>query len=90
LTLAPESAIEPARPPVARTVQEPEPTIAPAKYMSRAWRTGSPFVELGRVAEWGKFSDGPEGGDGFLAECDKVYCEWKAKEKKEGMDDSSS
>jgi len=101
LTLTPDSNLEPACPPIgsaqssskandtneadtAALLQRNE--IAPNLYLSQSWRTGRPFVGVERVKDWARFSTGPEGGDGFLAECEREYKGWKAK-RSEGKDD---
>jgi hypothetical protein len=103
LTLAPDSILEPACPPVNSTEAPSEeqeadesdttPLIrgasndpAPNMYLSQCWRTGRPFVGLSYVQDWGTYGSGQEGGDGFVAECNRVYQEWKAKQRK-GTDD---
>lgn len=93
LTLAPDASIQPACPPISESLkavindgqdEESNPLLetndSPAKYMSRCWRTGRAFVEKGYVSQWAASSEGPEGGDGFVEECERVYAEWKTRE----------
>jgi len=105
LTLTSDSTLEPAIPPTQEeegvdkrltTVSDTTPLLAPestdpapSMYLSQSWRTGRPYVGLERVKDWDRFAAGPEGGDGFLLECERVYREWKEK-KKFGKDDVGS
>lgn len=102
LTLTPDSTLEPAcdisqatldPAPITGLEEETTPLLAaeeanpaPSMYLSQSWRTGKPYVGLERVKDWSKFSAGPEGGDGFVAECERVYREWKEKQRA-GADD---
>jgi hypothetical protein len=101
LTLTPDSTLEPACAPSGNdesqaTAEDADdldtaPLLkqsdsAPTLYVSQSWRTGKPFVGVDRVKDWDRFGTGPEGGDGFLAECEREYKGWKAK-RSEGTDD---
>ena len=103
LTLTPDSTLNPACPPAgsseshstanhaeeadtAPLLQQNE--AAPNLYLSQSWRTGKPFVGVEQVKDWARFGTGPEGGDGFLAECEREYKGWKAR-RSDGTDDVS-
>jgi hypothetical protein len=101
LTLTPDRTLEPACPPAGSSESpstahhseeaDTAPLLqqnegAPNLYLSQSWRTGKPFVGVERVKDWAKLGTGPEGGDGFLAECEREYKGWKAK-RSNGTDD---